>query len=262
MIRLPTVHVYTKFQFSRPHSSRIKCDEKFQCWKFERKKNEEIRGWICSSSLILVNMIHLPTVYVCTKFQSSRPHSSWEKSDEKFQCWKLERKKNEEIKGWIRSSSLILVDMIHLPTVHVYTKFQSSRPHSSRKKCDEKFQCWKLERKKNEEIRGWISSSILILVNMIHLPTVYVCTKFQSSRPHSSWERSDEKFQCWKLVRKRNEEIKGWIRSSSLILVYMLHLPTVQAYTNFQPSRPQSSCEKSVMKNFNVENWRERKMKK
>ena len=38
-----------------------------------------------------------------------------------------------------KSSSLILVDMIHLPTVHVYTKFQSSRPHSSREKCDENF---------------------------------------------------------------------------------------------------------------------------
>ena len=112
-------------------------------------------------------MIHLSTVYVCTKFQSSRPHSSWEKSDEKFQYWKLERKKNEEIKGWISSSSLILVYMIHLPTLHVCTNFQSSRSHSSREKCDEKFQCWKLERKKNEEIKGQISSSSLIPVNMI-----------------------------------------------------------------------------------------------
>ena len=175
----------------------------------ERKKNE-IKGWISSRSLILVYMIHLPTVHVCTKFQSSRPHSSREKCDQKFQCWKLERKKNEEIKGWISSSSLILVDMIHLHTVHVYTKFQSSRPHSSREKCDETFQRWKLERKKNEEIRGRISSSSsLILVYMIHLPTVHVCTKFQSSRPHSSWDKSDEKFQCWKLERKKNGRNKG-----------------------------------------------------
>ena len=131
-----------KFQSSRPHSSSKKCDEKFQCWKLERKKNEEIKEWISSSSsLIPVYMIHLPTVHVCTIFQSSRPHSSREKCDEKFQCWKLERKKNEEIKRRINSSSLIPVNMIHLPTVHVCTKFQSSRPHSSRENCDEKFQC-------------------------------------------------------------------------------------------------------------------------
>ena len=115
--------------------------------------------WISSTSLIPVYLIHLPTVYVCTKFKSSRPHSSWEKSDEKFQCWKLERNKNEEIKGWINSSSLILVYMIHLPTVHVCINFQSSRPYSFREKCDEKFQCWKLERKKNEEIKGWIRAA-------------------------------------------------------------------------------------------------------
>ena len=75
-----------------------------------------------SRSLILVYMIHLPTVHVCTKFQSSRPHSSREKSDGKILMFE-------------RSS-------------------ESSRPHSSREKCDEKFQCLKLERKKNEEIRG------------------------------------------------------------------------------------------------------------
>ena len=205
-------------------------------------------------------MIHLLTVHVCTNFQSSRPHSSREKCDEKFQCWKLERKKNEEIKGWISSSSLSPVYMIHLPTVHVCTKFQSSRPYSSREKCDKKFQCWNLERKKNEEILRWISSNILIPVYMIHLLTVYVCTKFQTSRPHSSWEKSDEKFQCWKLERKKNEEIKGWISSSSLNLVYMIHLPTVHACTKFQSSRPHNSrdevCRKiSMLKIEEKEKW-------
>ena len=165
----------------------------FNVWKVERNKNEEIIGWISSSSLILVYMIHLPTVHTCTKFQSSGPHSSWEKCDEKFQCWKLERKKNEEIKGWISSSSLISVHLIHLPTVQVYTN-SNLLGLTVPKKSDEKFQCWKLERKKNEEIKGWIGSSSLIPVYMIHLPTVHVCTKFQSSRPHSSQEKCDEKF--------------------------------------------------------------------
>ena len=56
------------------------------------------------------------------------------------ECWKLERK----IKGRISSSSLIPVYMIHLPTAHVCTKFQSSRPHSSREKCDENSNVWKV----------------------------------------------------------------------------------------------------------------------
>ena len=207
-------------------------------------------------------MIHLSTVYVCTKFQASRPHSSWEKGDEKFQCWKLERKKNEEIKGWISSSSLILVYVIHLPTVHVFTNFQSSRPHSSREKCDEKFQCWKLQRKKNEEIKGWISSSSLIPVYMIHLPTVHVCTKFQSSRPYSSREKCDKKFQCWDLERKKNEELMRWINSSSLIPVITWYIcPLSMCVPSFN-LLGLTVPEKRVMKNFNVENWRERKMKK
>ena len=123
------------------------------------------------------------------------------------------------------------------------------------------FNVCKLEKKKNEEIKGWISSSSLISVYKIHLATVYVCTKFQSSRPHSSWEKCDEKFQCWKLERKKNEEIKGWISSSILILVYMIHLPTFTCAPIFN-LLGLTDPEKSVTKDFNVENWRGRKMKK
>ena len=88
------------------------------------------------------------------------------------------------------------------------TNFQTSRPHSPREKCDERFQSWKLERKKNEEIKGRISSSSLTPVNKIHLPTAHVCTKFQSSRPHSCQEKCDEKFLC--LKGQLNLEIVYW----------------------------------------------------
>ena len=64
-----------------------------------------------------------------------------------FNVRKLERKKNEEIKGQISQSSLIPVYTIHLPTVHMYTKFQPSRPHISSEKCDEKSQCLKIGEK-------------------------------------------------------------------------------------------------------------------
>ena len=229
-------------------------------WKISMLKIGEeekwIKGWISSSSLILIYIIYLPTVHVCTNFQSSGPHRSGEKCDEKFQCWKLERKKNEEIKGQISSSSLIQVYMIHLPTFHVCTKFQSSRPHSSWEKCDKIFQCWKLERKKNEDIMRWISSSSLILVHMIYLPTVYVCTKFQSSRPHSSWEKCDEKFQCWKLERKMNIGMNKQQQPESGIHDTSAHCPRV-----FQSSRPHNSleeCDKkiSMLKIGEKEKWR------
>ena len=90
-------------------------------------------------------------------FQSSRPHSSQEKCDENFNVknyffiflalqlstldvsLKIGEKKrlNKGMNKQQQPDSGIY--MIHLPTVHVCTKFQSSRPHSSREKCDEKF---------------------------------------------------------------------------------------------------------------------------
>ena len=47
--------------------------------------------------------------------------------------------------------------------------------------------------KENEELEGWISSSVLISsVYTIQLPTVHVCMKLQPSRPHSFRENSEE----------------------------------------------------------------------
>ena len=99
-------------------------------WKLERKKNEEIKGKIGSSSLIVVYTYPLSTCVPNFNLLGLRvPEKSVTKN---FNVWKLERRKNEEIKGWI-CSSLIPVYMIHLSTVHVCTKFQSSRPQFLRK---------------------------------------------------------------------------------------------------------------------------------
>ena len=65
----------------------------------EEKDKWQIKGRIRSSSLIPVYTIHLPTVHVCTKFQTSRPHSSWEKCDKKLQCLKIGEKENWRNKG-------------------------------------------------------------------------------------------------------------------------------------------------------------------
>ena len=145
---------------------------------------KKIKGQICSSHLILVYTIHPPFVHVCTKFQPSRPQSSWEKCEENFNTWILEK---EKIKNKGMNKQQQPDSGIHPPTVHVCTKFQPSRLQSSWEKCEENFNTWILEK---EKIKGWISSSSLILVYTIHPPTVHVCTKFQPSRLHNSWYKS------------------------------------------------------------------------
>ena len=65
----------------------------FNVWKLERKKKEKIKGQICNSHLILVYTTHPPIVHACTKFQLSRPNSSWEKCDKSFNFWILEKEK-------------------------------------------------------------------------------------------------------------------------------------------------------------------------
>ena len=107
------------------------------------------------------------------------------------------------------------------------------------------FNVWKLERKKSEEIKGRISSTSLISVNTIHLPTVHVCTKFQSSRPHSSWEKCDERFQCSKIGEKEKWRNKGTNRQQqpdSGIHDTSVHCPHVDQVSIFY--------EKGMTKNF------------
>ena len=116
-------------------------------WKLERKMKKGMNKQ--QHSLIAVYTIHPPIFHVCTKFRLSRTHNSWEKCDKiLFENWR-ERK----LKKQISSSSLILVYTIHPPIVHVCNKFQPCRPHSSSEKCDKNFNIWKLETKKNEELR-------------------------------------------------------------------------------------------------------------
>ena len=160
----------------------------------ERKKNEETKGQISSRSLIPVYTIHLPTVNVCTKFQPSRPHSSWETWDENVECLKIGEKEKWKIKGWVSSSSLIAVYTIHLLTVHVCAKFQLSRPHSFWEKCNENFKCLKIGEKEKWRNKGMNKHQQPDSGTHDTSATVHVCTKFQSSRPHSSWEKCDEKF--------------------------------------------------------------------
>ena len=138
----------------------------------------------------------------------------------------------------------------HYTSVHMYTNFQSSRPHSSREKCDEKCQCRKLERKKNGEIKEQISSSSLIPVYVIHLPIVHVCTKFQSSRPHSSREKCDKNFSVenGEKDKWRNKGTNKQQQPDSSIHDTSAHCPRVYQVSIFLASQlPRKAWRKILM---------------
>ena len=103
----------------------------FNVWKLERKwRNKGSSKKQQPDSGIHDISAHCPHMYQVSIFQASQfLRKVW---------WKISMlkigEKEKWIKGWISSSRLIPVYMIHLPTVHVCTNFQSSRPHSSREK--------------------------------------------------------------------------------------------------------------------------------
>ena len=70
-------------------------------------------------------MIHQPTVHVWTKFQLCVPLSPWEKRDDFFYIWKLERKKNEELKGRISRRNLVLFHIKQQMIHNISTKLQN-----------------------------------------------------------------------------------------------------------------------------------------
>ena len=297
-IHPPFVHVCNKFQPSRPHSFNLlglRVSEKnvtknFNVWQLERKKNEEIKRR--SSSLIRLYMYTCPLSTCVPSFNLLGLKVSEKNVTKNFNVWKLERKKNEEIKQRISSSSsLVPVYKIHLPIVHVCTKFQSSRPHSSWEKCNEAFSFKRLRNDcitewQNHRVTEWRKDKANIAptfqsgatISMSNLIAVYTinCTCICSSCLYGFnfyasqfWRKNVLKnLNVWILERKKNEEIKGWINSSSLIPVYTMHLPTVHAM--WIPSFNLLGLtvpEKSVPKIFNVwkfekEKWRNKGTKK
>ena len=203
----------------------------------ERQKKEETRGWKSMSSLISVytiNCIYSSCLLLCI-VSTFYALQFWRKM-----LWKL------------------LVYMIHPPIVHVGITFQPSRPQSSWERCDKNIlmiENWR-ERKMKKK-KGQICSSRLILVYTTHPPIVHVSTKFQPSRPHSSWEKCGENFNT-RILEK--EKIKGRI-SSSLILVDSIHPPMSTCVPSFN-LLGLTVPEKSVTKNFNVWKLERKKIKK
>ena len=107
---------FVLFRLFMPRSSGKKCYENFRYTRFIHP----LSTWVQRFNLLGL--------------------SSWEKCDKNilmFENWR--ERKMKKIKGQIRSSRLIPVYTIHPPIVHVSTKFQPSRPHSSSEKRDETF---------------------------------------------------------------------------------------------------------------------------
>ena len=73
--------------------------DKFVTENWRKKKNGPIKRQIDSSSLIPVYTIHAPIVHMCTKFQISRPHSSWDKCDKNYKCLIIGEKEKWKNKG-------------------------------------------------------------------------------------------------------------------------------------------------------------------
>ena len=110
-----------------------------------------------------------------------------------FNVWKLERQKNEEITGQIRAAAWFRYTLYIHPLSTCAPSLKLLGLTVPEKSVMKIFQCLKIWEKANW-IKGQISSSSLIPVYTVHLPTVHTCTKFQPSRPHNSWEKCDEKF--------------------------------------------------------------------
>ena len=86
-----------------------KCNKKLMFWNLRRRRKKKKKK--STSSLIQVYIIHQPSVHVWTQLQLSL--SVPEKREMIFlNIWKLERKKNKEIKGRISRRSLVLFQII------------------------------------------------------------------------------------------------------------------------------------------------------
>ena len=88
-------------------------------------------------------------------------------------------------KGMNNSSSMIPVYTIHPPIFHMCNKFQPSRPHSSREKCDETFSCLKIgekEKMKNKGNNVMQQPDCGTHDTCAHCPSVYLVSIFYASQ--------------------------------------------------------------------------------
>ena len=217
-------------------------------------------------------MILQPTVHVCTKFQLRRPLSPWEKKDEIFKLifenWRERKKKKYlkqislciilewEMKKREKEGNINLSSFVYIlgHSQYVYKIWRLALIEAKKLVIENS------ERKKNGQIKGMISSSMLIRFYTIQQFIPNPCTKFQNPRRSSSWEIFDTNF-CIYYIGVRDGENGKWKKKAKInhnILVFFptIYLTTLKVYTKFENSGSHSSrefCDENVY-------WRERKM--
>ena len=138
-----------------------------------------------------------------------------------FYVWKLERKKNEKIKGWIRAAAWFWYTWYIHPFSMCVPSFNLVGLTVPEKSVMKNFHVWKLERKKNE--KGWIRAAAAWFQY-----TRYICPLSTSvlsfnllslTVPEKSVMKN---FHVWKLERKKNE--KGWIRAAAAWFQYTRYI--------------------------------------
>ena len=105
-----------------------------------------------------------------------------------------------------------------------------------------------MERKKNGQIKGMISSSMLILFGTIQQVIPNICTKFQNPRRSSSWEIFDTNFHMY-YIGVRNGKMEKDGKNKSQHFGFLSHnipgLATLKVYKKFEDSgshRSQEIC--------------------
>ena len=119
------------------------------------------------------------------------------------------------------------------------------------------FEIWKLERKKNEEIMGRISSRSLVLFHIKQQMIHNICTNLQNSMCNSSWEIFVTNFPMYITLEREMEKRKKKAKYISAVLFSVpIYLATLNVYTQFEDSgshRRWEICSRKFA-------WRERKM--
>ena len=99
-------------------------------WKMERQKRKKIMGWIIRSNLIPVYMI--PILHFVPSFNFLCLTVPEKNVTKKVNIWKLERKKNEEIKGHIHKKQQPDTSIHNTPT-HTHQVYQVSTLYTSQR---------------------------------------------------------------------------------------------------------------------------------
>ena len=103
-------------------------EKTFNAWKLERKKNEtKLKGWIRAAAWVRFTR-NISSLSTCVPSFNLLGLTVHEKSvTKKFNVWKLERKKNEEIKGRIRAAAWFRYARYSHPLSTCVTSFKNKR---------------------------------------------------------------------------------------------------------------------------------------